>query len=201
MHEDLLGYLLGALEPHEMRRVSQWLREDPEARKQLAEIERCLKPLEESFESAEPPPSDLVSRTLANLPPQAPGSVGAESVAQTNDEVVVGHLVPMQGGIDAPQNSALTWLDWIGGSTAAVVILGLLLPSLAQGRFEARKTACQDQLRQFGTAITQFVNRNQQERLPAVAEAGPEAFAGVYAVRLNRGWFDRRSSRFVGALP
>jgi hypothetical protein len=65
------------------------------------------------------------------------------------------------------------------------VILGLMLPMLAEGRFESRKIACQDQLRQFGTAITQFVNRNQQERLPAVTEAGPEAFAGVYAVRLN----------------
>ena len=69
MHEDLLGYLLGALEPHEMRRVAQWLRDDPEAREQLAELERSLRPLEEGHTPVEPPPSDLVSKTLANLPP------------------------------------------------------------------------------------------------------------------------------------
>jgi hypothetical protein len=91
----------------------------------------------------------------------------------------------MQSGIDVPRSVTMTWMDWAGGAAAAAVMLGLLLPSLAQGRFESRKAACQDQLRQFGTAITQFVNRNQQERLPAVSETGPEAFAGVYAVRLN----------------
>ncbi len=69
MHEDLLGYLLGALEPHEMRRVAQWLRDDPVAREQLAEIEQSLRPLEENYEPVEPPPADLVARTLANLPP------------------------------------------------------------------------------------------------------------------------------------
>ncbi len=60
MHEDLLGYLLGALEPDEMQRVSQWLREDPEAREQLAELERLFRPLEEGYVPVEPPPSDLV---------------------------------------------------------------------------------------------------------------------------------------------
>ncbi len=69
MHEDLLGYLLGALEPHEMRRVAQWLRDDPVAREELAKIEQSLRPLEESYEPVELPPSDLVARTLASLPP------------------------------------------------------------------------------------------------------------------------------------
>jgi hypothetical protein len=181
MHEDLLGYLLGALEPHEMRRVARLLRDDPQAREQLSEIEKSLKPLEESYQPVEPPAADLVSRTLASLPP-LPSPNESEMDHQLAAPVVVG---PMQGGVDAPRNPAVTWLDWIGGATAAAVVLGLLLPSLAQGRFEARKMACQDQLRQLGTALTQFVNRNQQERLPAVAEAGPEAFAGVYAARLS----------------
>ena len=52
-----------------MRRVAQWLRDDPAAREELAKIEASLRPLEESYEPVEPPPSDLVSRTLANLPP------------------------------------------------------------------------------------------------------------------------------------
>ena len=44
----LLGYLLGALDPEEMQRVANWLREDPEAREQLAELERMIRPLEEA---------------------------------------------------------------------------------------------------------------------------------------------------------
>jgi hypothetical protein len=81
------------------------------------------------------------------------------------------------------------------------VILALLVSSLAEGRFEARKIACQDQLRQFGTAITQFVYRSEQERLPAVAETGPEAFAGVYTVRLKEaGLLDDPSIRWCPSL-
>ncbi len=222
MHEDLLGYLLGALEPHEMQRVSQLLRDDPAAREQLAELERSLRPLEEGFQAVEPPPADLVSRTLASLPPLPPPSDSDEvghsdevdnrdgqqsehaafaEHAFSGDAPVSATLVPMQGGIDAPRTSSVTWMDWIGGATAAAVILGLLLPALAQGRFESRKTACQDQLRQFGTAITQFVNRNQQERLPAVSESGPEAFAGMYAVRLHEaGLIDDPSIRWCPSL-
>ena len=78
MHEDLLGYLLGALEPLEMRRVAQRLQDDPEARRQLEEIERSLRPLEEGFEPPPDPPTDLISRTLASLPPlPAPGGDAA----------------------------------------------------------------------------------------------------------------------------
>lgn len=178
MHEDLLGYLLGALEPDEMRRVAELLREDPELRRQLAEIERSLRPLEEGYRPVEPPPEDLVAKTLGSLPPlPEPAKEAASSPKAT--------LAPMQGVVDAPKSAATTWIDWVGGMTAAAVILGLLLPALAQGRFESRKIACQDRLRQLGTALTEFVNRSQQKRLPAVAEQGSEAFAGIYAVRLK----------------
>ena len=187
MHEDLLGYLLGALEPHEMRRVAQWLREDPAARDQLAEIQQSLKPLEESFRAAEPPPADLVSRTMASLPPLPdPHSEDADSDGGQSADQHESLVTPMaEAGRRGGRSHAMTWLDWVGGATAAAVLLGLLLPALAEGRFEARRIACQDGLRQFGTALTQFVNRDQQERLPAVAESGPEAFAGMYAVRLD----------------
>ncbi len=182
MHEDLLGYLLGALEPHEMRRVARWIQEDPAAREQLAQIERALRPLDETLElNSDPIPTDLVARTMASLPPLPP----PETTAERYPDASFASLIPMRPDIEVTESDHWLWLDWIGGAAAAAVILGLLLPSIAAGRFEARKAACQSQLRQLGTAITQFVNRDGQHRLPAVAESGPEAFAGVYAVRLN----------------
>ncbi|MCP4886571.1 MAG: hypothetical protein GY904_08150 [Planctomycetaceae bacterium] len=186
MHEDLLGYLLGALEPHEMRRVGEWLKKDPEARRQLDEIEKSLKPLEESFQPSEPPPADLVARTLANLPPMPHSgdqSAQESSIGESGDQAMV-ELASMNRGVDSPPDSAIRWLDWVGGIATAVVILGLLLPILAESRAESRKVACQDQMRQLGTSITQYVTRNSQERLPLVAESGREAFAGIYANRL-----------------
>ncbi|TWU41813.1 anti-sigma factor family protein [Novipirellula artificiosorum] len=192
MHEDLLGYLLGALEPHEMQRVADRLRVDPEARRELERLEQALRPLEEHYQPPASPPVDLVSKTLSGLPPLPRGDTefsAAEpptraDAAKEAKAPRVG-LAPMSGGVEVSARPEFTWMDWVTGALSAAVLLGLLLPSLAEGRFEARRLACQDQLRQFGTALTQFVTRDEQSRLPAVAKEGPEAFAGVYAVRLK----------------
>ncbi|TWU20244.1 hypothetical protein Pla52o_47600 [Novipirellula galeiformis] len=192
MHEDLLGYLLGALEPHEMDRVAKLLQESPAARRELEQIERALRPLEEHYQPPESPPQGLVSRTLANLPPlpkpgeNAPDPVVFADVDRVSEEDQVTLPAMNSGnGVDPSRHAPFTWLDWVGGALATAILLALLLPSLVEGRFEARKIACQDQLRQFGTALTQYVSRDHQNRLPAVAKEGPEAFAGVYFMRLN----------------
>ncbi len=206
MHEDLLGYLLGALEPHEMRRVARWLREDPVAREELARIEAALGPLEDDYQPPMAPSDDLVARTLDNLPPLPPriDAVGDQDDQAADDlstadlnvgDLNVGEsssiepasveLVPMLSASGISPRSSTSWMDWFSGCVAVAILLGLLLPAIAQGRFESRKIACQDQLREFGIAFTSFVMHNPQEYLPAVSPHGPEAFAGVYAVRLH----------------
>ena len=202
VHEDLLGFLLGALEPHETKRVERWLREDPLAREELARVERSLRPLQEGAGKVELPPPDLVSRTLANLPPlpaagsdagsgppvaeDAPAAEHASGMAERQPAVAKSpSLSPMRSRVEEASGRSTGWIDWLAGSIAAAILLGLLLPALAEGRFEARKVACQDRLRDIGVAIHQFVYRNQQERLPAVAQRGEEAFAGMYAVHLH----------------
>ncbi len=193
MREDLLGYLLGALEPHEARRVEALLRTDPALRDELAAVERLLRPLDDSASIPEPPPLGLIERTLANLPPLPP----MESPSQPTAGSARTPLPTLGMTREPSTRPARRWADWAAGSVAAAVLLSLLLPTLAEGRFAARRNACQDQLRRFGTAITQFVMLNQQQRLPSVAQSGPEAFAGVYAVRLlDAGLLDDPSMRW-----
>jgi hypothetical protein len=195
MHEDLIGYLLGALEPHEMRRVAQWLEEDPEARRELEAIERSLRPLEESYEPPEPPSQDLIAKTLAALPPMPAAGDSEQIHCESGSQGAVaanGHgphecvdLPKLEPSIENIRGRGYGWTDWLGAAAAAIVMLTVIIPALAAGRLEARKTACQDRLRQFGTAITQYVSHSPQERMPAVAETGREAFAGVFMIRLN----------------
>lgn len=208
MQEDLLGYLLGALEPDEMRRVEQWLREDADARRELAELERLLERLEEADEPDEMPPSDLVSRTLSNLPP-LPLPVSGDSSDETDDDEMddtvrwqtvddaqvdassFGETESVYGDLSLSTTSEgggeSTWSlrDWGASITAAAILVAISIPPLLEGRFAARKAACQDHLRELGVAMTSFANRNAQSRLPSVAPDGYQAFAGVYAPRLN----------------
>lgn len=176
-----------------MRRIERLLRDDPDMQAELARVEESLRPLEDGLDSVDVPPADLVSRTMAMLPPLPPPAA-SQSVQQDNSANLGGNqdeldasvqLPSMRDGVEPAREQSWSWMDWSVSAIAGAVVLGLLLPTLAEGRFEARKNACQDQLRQFGTAITQYVSRDSQERLPAVASDGPEAFAGVYAVRLK----------------
>ena len=174
MHEDLLGYLLGALEPDEMQRVSDWLKDNPEGQRQLEQIERSLRPLEDGFEAIEAPSEDLIARTIDAIPETLPPA-DKPSVRLTQADLA---------GETGRGASRWTIMDSIGGLLSVATLLALLLPTIAAGRFEARKAACQDHFREFGTALIQYVLRDGQKRLPQVAESGPEAFAGMYAIRL-----------------
>ncbi|PHQ32019.1 hypothetical protein [Rhodopirellula bahusiensis] len=187
MQEDLLGYLLGALEADEMQRVEKLLRESPEAREMLADLERKLGPLHDDCEIVEPPPTDLVARTLDALPPlpPMPGAEPDQPTTPAESKVsapVTPKLSPVMEGSDS---LAWTWRDWVGSFTAACIMLAIALPSMVEGRFMARKQACQDNLRQLGMAMTQYVTRNAEARLPSVESTGYQAFAGVYAPRLH----------------
>jgi hypothetical protein len=190
MHEDLLGYLLNALEPDEMQRVADWLRRDASAREELARLEAALRPLEDHPDTTCSPPGDLVPRTLDSLPPRSSDSNTAGEATDPSrnhlpEESKAVTLAPMREQVEPRRGWRASWFDWVGGAISVAVLLGLLLPSIARGRFEARKIACQDQLRQLGTALTRFVNRSEQAKLPAIAKRGPEAFAGMYAIRLS----------------
>lgn len=187
MHEDLLGYLLGALEPDEMQRVAEWLRDNPEGQAELERLERSLRPLEEEFEAVEPPSQELLDSTLAAIPEGLPPQ-DAQHAAASASAIPTPPMVGLAGADLTPDSGRAIhrWraMDSIGGLLAVAVLLALLLPSIAAGRSEARKVACADNLRLLHSHLMQYVNQDYQQRLPEVAASGPEAFAGVYAVRL-----------------
>ncbi len=176
MREELLGYLLSALEPHEMRQVEEALRADPLLQLELDALQEAIRPLDKAslamfdFET----PVDLVSRTLAQLP----------SSDSLELRLASSPSVALANSRESRESQGFAWSDVMVAVLASVAVLGLLIPSIARGRYEARKIACQEHLRQLGTAISQFVIQDASNSLPAIAESGPEAFAGMYALRL-----------------
>src|SRR5262249_10326662 len=66
MDENLVGYLLDALDAEDRRKVESYLRAHPDARKRLARLQQLLHPLEADLPVVDPPP-DLWVRTLAQV--------------------------------------------------------------------------------------------------------------------------------------
>ena len=63
MRDFLIGYLLGALEPHEHRQVRQRLEADPSLRRDARLLKIAMEPLEAAPE-LDTPPAELAARTV-----------------------------------------------------------------------------------------------------------------------------------------
>jgi prepilin-type processing-associated H-X9-DG protein len=196
MREELLGYLLGALEPDEMQRVSEALKKDARLRAELDALAAALRPLDEAEEIYEPP-GDLVARTMAAIPPAGPGGGASEAA----------HLGHGRGGA-APRgreselgSEALdgrqgwNWVDVLATVAATVLLAGLILPGILRQRSQSRQQVCQDQLWRAGAALFDYAMDRPDGRMPRLAIDGPEAFAGYYAVEL------REAGRLRSPLP
>lgn len=184
--EDLVGYLLAALEPHEMRRIDGCLSDSPLLREQLADLQRTIQSVDRQLLGSDrlvELPAGLSEKTLALI--DAAGPVPENTVGPENAVASVRLLPKMRPLHEVPQRGRRRLADWVVGGLAGVALLGLGLPTVAQLRDESRKLVCQDHLRQIGEAIHQFVFSDPQERLPGLARNGPRAFAGVYAVQLG----------------
>ncbi|QDV58383.1 hypothetical protein [Rosistilla oblonga] len=185
MREDLLGYLLGALEPEEVLRVEAMLDSDPEARAELERLRDSLRPLEEDPQSdqqqseAFEPPADLISRTMDFIESSKPQPAATPSLAPTTP---LSETDPSQRAATARR-----WRipDALVATVSMIVLGGLVFPAILEGRFEARRTQCQGNLQELGTSLAQFAISDPQQRLPKIDLRGPLAFAGVFAVELK----------------
>ncbi len=200
MREDLLGYLLGALEPGEMERISRALRADPVLRAELSRLQESLRPLDDANDLYEPP-ADLIDRTMAGLStgnresetPQPPtGEQQADEAAGPK------WVSPRRAGrrpvrlstprrLRAGDDGRLAgWrlTDMVATAVAGIVIAGLVLPSILRERSGARQQLCQSQLREMGIALISYATRRADQRFPELATEGPESFSGYHAIEL-----------------
>jgi hypothetical protein len=168
MDENLVGYLLDALDPTARREVEAYLRSSPQAREQLVRLRRILVPLE-SDRDIENPPADLVDRTVARFDRATPASL------------------PTAPQLSRRQAAPRGWwrrADVLVASLLGIVLVGMVGGWLATTRNTADLTACQDNLRRFHAALMSFANQREDGAFPRVEPQGPRAFAGVFMVTL-----------------
>jgi hypothetical protein len=171
MREQLLGYLMGALEPEERDRVERQIRHDAALQQELELLHESLQPLAAAADECEPPPG-LAERTCL-------------AVAQERRQVRAAEVQP----VELPASYAARWsLADLAAAAGIIIAAGMLLfPAIQYSRTEARIAECQNNLKQIwmdGLSPYAQYNRGMYPRVPTM---GNRAAAGMYAVTLAEG--------------
>ena len=171
MTEDLVGYLLGALDGPEQEEIGQRLSRDDELNHALAALEERLRPLE-NLRWQEPVPDHLTARTCAFV---------AARAEFPSPRV----FAPERDGRDEHFSASSRW-NWVDVVVAATVLLamgGLLSPAIYRERQAARVATCANHLRQLGVALPAWAER-LNGWLPHIPTVGNTGVAGFYAPQL-----------------
>ncbi|NLF71564.1 MAG: hypothetical protein GX575_21230 [Candidatus Anammoximicrobium sp.] len=178
MREDLLGYLLNALDEAERRRVFESLQKDPQLRQELESLRRDLRPLDATNRDYEPPAG------LAELTCEL-----VEGYAEQHAVGVPQSPLPRRSGRWQGRFGAREACVPAHGWSAAdmIVVAGILLaisliffPAMARSRYLAQVAYCQENLRQLGIALASY-SEQHDGFFPRIPVSGNRAVAGIYA--------------------
>jgi hypothetical protein len=170
MDDNLIGYLLEALDPAAAEAVEEHLAANPSLRARLQALERGLAPLASDAEPPEPPPT-LVLDTLARiaeyrcrslpLAPPPPRSQAGWSVRR--------------------------WLrrpDALVAAALFLVTTGVVLTALVPLWQSYRRQRCADNLRGFGAALASYSDSHDGS-FPSIETHGPHSRAGILVPMLH----------------
>lgn len=179
--DQLLGFVLGALEPHEHEQVEGALARDPALREEVRKLEACVGRLglADKADHVEPP-ADLVARTCQLV------------AAQQRPALV---LRPAKEAAAASRR--YTWADLAVAACALITAGAMLFPALAYSRGQAQIAGCQNNLRNVGFALQDFSQRQPDGSFPTPELTGNRSAAGVYAVHLMENGFVSSPSMFL----
>ena len=160
LRENLLGYLIGALEPQESQELEDALAGDVRLRQELDLMQLAIAPLQGTRAMFDPPPG-LASRGVRF-------AVEHRSMAPVD-------LRPVA------RPGRWSWTDLAVAATVLVSAGLLLFPAIGNTRAMTQQRSCQANLIQLGKALTQYSERDGDKGFfPKIPQAGAQAAAGIY---------------------
>lgn len=172
MREQLIRYLMGELDDDERRQVRALLRENPALQQELQHLRDCLAANQDGDEELEPKPSrNLASRTAQFI--------------SDSDEFEIEQATKRAGTMTSDGDPPAGVLGWSLADLAVafgvmMAVSMLVFPAIRDSREGTRRTACANNLRQFGQLV-QIRAVNRGGFVPPVL---PGETAGVFAARL-----------------
>jgi len=164
LDDNLVGYLLNALDDDGRRSVEVYLRSNPEARRKLARLQELLSALAADRDDPAPPPG-LARATLARV---------REAVPRT---------LPAAPPLSAAQAGARGWwrrTDVLAAAACLLLAVGIGAAWLVSAWQRSDILACQENLHQFHRALTAYSSARPDGAFPQVEDDGPRAAAGVF---------------------
>ena len=200
--EDLLGYVLGALDAAEQRELQELIDNDPAVEEQLLEIKNSLLPLE-AIDAPCGPNVGLARRTCEAVAVSAKQSLlkseNTSEIVKTSSTAIQPEPVLESDLVNAPSvavekqktaGSLLaargSWsvMDVVITCGVILVVAAILFPALATARHNSRIVACQNNLQHLGSAFFSWSEIHEGE-FPPIPTTGNLAFAGSYAPQLK----------------
>lgn len=187
--EEIIAFLLGDADEDLAVRIRANLPKDPELAERLSHFRSVLNHLDYVGDQQYEPPSDLIQRTMDKIE-ELPAE--STSIAQRDGEDCASEMDPLDRPVVSflstpveSNRSRRTWLDSMALTVSLVVLCSLTIPAIVRARYESRRAQCATNLRDTGSLLFQYAMRQPSRRFPFVSSSGPEAFSGMYVVRLS----------------
>jgi len=178
MREDLVGHLLGALEPSESKAIEQALVDPdrgPQLRHDLEKLRLALKPLAGDRDVL-PAPSGLAGRTMRFI-------VEQEAAARIQDSRPLPMPRGMSGEDALPRGrSGRGWIDRVIIAASALAACVLVAPLLLDSISQARARRAERNLLKTSGALQGYADAHRV--FPTPPSSGPLSRAGLYAPTL-----------------
>jgi hypothetical protein len=170
MDDNLVGYLLNALDADTQRQVEAHLQTDAEAARRLELLRQALAPLAADAEVPEPTPG-LWLRTLARV-----------GEARAHDLPRAPTTLPLR----RPATSRPRWrrTDVLVAAAILLALFSLVPPGVVKLQLNRNKLSCQDNLRVFHQALQGYCDLNGNN-FPMVEAKPPLHFAGSFVPQLH----------------
>lgn len=176
--DQLLGYVLGALDQEELKRISAAVQADETLQRRLRALQAMPDPMGADYEPIDPPAS-MVDRLMDRL---AGESSLAENAAGDADLKPGRALSP---AVDREHPEHRSWLDALTVFAVGLILLGLVGPAITASRESARQSMCAAGLSKLGEHLRDFAMHNRRQSIPEIPVSGPLSFAGAYALQLH----------------
>ena len=213
--EDLIGYVLGALDADEQTQIQHLIDSDPQLDDRLLEVQAQMAPLEHLSEPSGMRPG-LARRTCEMVAGYDAAQLDSVNLNDANANItnaMDGHqsasrervpatLATAKFSQSAPSSlhrwSSWSMRDFLVAAAAVAVLASLLFPMLVYSKHRANLVHCSNNLQSLGRALGSYSEFNEG-RFVEIPTEGPLAFAGVIAPILKEASFIESDNLFTCA--